>query len=129
VSIGEINAARYLCCNPGRAKRKGKLLKKELTMAGYKVGLSRCYDLIARMYGFRDWHDLVGSMGGDVIPSPDDEAVDEDLFTRRFWYQVEKLTDIGVSQTDAENVIDRVRPTSATSLDALSDHATERGRL
>jgi hypothetical protein len=115
MSMEQINAGRFVCLNDRRPKMKGKRLKKALAAAGYRFSLASCYELIARMYGYSNWHELRASIGDGVIPSPNDEAVDEDLFSRRFWYQVEKLKEIGVSQEDAENIVDKVRPTSATS--------------
>src|SRR6266481_5236701 len=115
MSTEKINAGRFVCFIDTRPKMRGKRLRKALAAAGHQVSLASCYELIARMYGYSNWHELRASMGDGVTPSPDDEAVDEDLFSRRFWYQVEKLKEIGVSQEDAENIIDMVRPTSATS--------------
>lgn len=104
---------RFMCRTTERPKRKGKCLRRELEQAGFSLGLSKCHGLVARMYGFRDWHEFHNAVDG-VTASSDDEEVDEDLFTRRFWFQVEKLTEIGVSQAVAEDIIDRVRPTSST---------------
>jgi Glyoxalase superfamily protein len=111
----QMKADRFVCANDGRPKKKGKHLKMALAAAGYDISLARCYESIARMYGFRNWDELRASMGDGVIPSPNDEKVEEELFSRRFWHQVEKLKEIGVSQADAEDIIDQVRPTSATS--------------
>jgi hypothetical protein len=36
------------------------------------------------------------------------------MFAARFWSQVQKLIETGVSPRDAEEIIDKVRPTSGT---------------
>ncbi len=106
-------AGRYVCRGIGRPKRKSKLLKRALDEAGYKIGLLKCLELVARMYGYANYHELFHTVDG-VTCSPDDEAVDEAKFAARFWSQVQKLVEIGVSPQDAEQIIDMVRPTSGT---------------
>jgi hypothetical protein len=106
-------ADRFFCRNTERPKRKAKVLKKELEQAGFTLGLTKCHGLVARMYGYRDWDEFCRA-GRGADASPDDENVDEDVFTGRFWFQVQKLMEIGVSQAVAEDIIDRVRPTSTT---------------
>lgn len=106
-------AGRFVCRSTERSKRKAKRLKHELQSAGYDVRLQKCIELVARMYGYADYHELHSTVDG-VTCSPDDEAVDEAKFSVRFWSQVEKLVEIGVSPQDAEQIIDMVRPTSGT---------------
>ncbi|MBR0966970.1 hypothetical protein JQ554_23260 [Bradyrhizobium diazoefficiens] len=101
---------RFHCESRERPKRKGKLLKKALDARGYGVPLSKCHDLMARMYGFRNLNDLYDHVGL-FRRSPSDEDVDQAAFERRFWWQVDKLTEFGVSAADAEDVVDGVRPT------------------
>jgi hypothetical protein len=101
---------RFHCDSPERPKKKGKLLKKELYAHGHDIPLSKCQELVAKMYGFRNFNDLydqVGLFGRSL----GDEDVDQATFDQRFWRQVDKLMDIGVSPDDAEEIIDRVRPT------------------
>jgi hypothetical protein len=106
-------AGRYVCPGIGRPKRKSKLLKRALDEAGYKIGLLKCLELVARMYGYANYNELFHTVDG-VTCSPDDEAVVDAKFAARFWSQVEKLVEIGVSPQDAEHIIDMVRPTSGT---------------
>jgi hypothetical protein len=103
----------FICRNTERPKRKAKRLKRALQEAGYDVRLQKCLELIAQMYGYANYHELHYSIDG-VTCSPDDEAGDEARFSARFWSQVEKLVEIGVSPQDAEHIIDMVRPTSGT---------------
>ncbi len=106
-------AGRFVCRSTERPKRKAKRLKRALQAAGYDVRLQKCFELVARMYGYANYHELHSTADG-VTCSPDDEAVDEAEFSVRFWSQVEKLVEIGVSPQDAEQIIDMVRPTSGT---------------
>jgi hypothetical protein len=101
---------RFHCTSRERPKRKGKLLKKELAARGYNVPLAKCHDLMAQMYGFghlNDLYDHVGLFGRSL----GDEEVDQTMFERRFWAQVEKLVEFGIAQADAEEIVDTVRPT------------------
>jgi hypothetical protein len=96
----------FHCESRERPKRKGKLLKKELMARGYDVCLSACYDTVARMYGFRHLghlYESVGLFGG----SPGDDEI------RRIRFQVGALVEMGVSLTDAQTVVDCVRPTGS----------------
>jgi hypothetical protein len=65
---------------------------------------------MARMYGFRHLNDLYDHVGL-FSRSLGDEEVDQTMFERRFWAQVEKLVQFGIAQADAEELVDRVRPT------------------
>lgn len=110
-STGEVaEDLRFHCTTRERPKRKGKQLKKQLAAHGYDLPLTKCHDIMAKMYGFRhlnDLYDHVGFFGA----SPGDEEVNQAEFDRRFWLQVDRLIDVGVSRTDAEDIIDIVRPT------------------
>ena len=104
---------KFHCRSAERPKRKAKLLKKELAAFGYDLKLQKCQNVIAMMYGFRhlsDLYDHIGLFG----TSPDDESVDGACFKERFWFQSAKLMEIGVRQHVAEEIIDRVRPTSTS---------------
>lgn len=111
IPMGEIAGdLRFHCTTRERPKRKGKLLKKQLAVRGYDLPLAKCHDIMAKMYGFRhlnDLYDYIGFFGA----SPGDEEVDQVEFDRRFWFQVDRLVDAGVSLADAEDVVDFVRPT------------------
>ncbi len=101
---------RFHCDSRARPLKKGKHLKKALDARGYGVPLSKCHDLMARMYGFRNLNDLYDHVG-IFGRSPGDEDVDQTAFERRFWWQVDRLIEFGVSPADAEEVVDGVRPT------------------
>lgn len=110
VRLARSDDRRFHCDSRERPKRKGKLLKKALDARGYGVSLSKCHDLMARMYGFRNLNDLYDHVG-IFRRSPSDEDVDQAAFERRFWCQVDRLIEVGVSPADAEDVVDGVRPT------------------
>lgn len=57
-------AGRYVCRGIGRPKRKSKLLKRALDEAGYKIGLLKCLELVARMYGYANYHELFYTVDG-----------------------------------------------------------------
>ena len=103
----------FICRSTERPKRKAKRLKDTLKEAGYDVRLPKCFELVAQMYGYANYNELHHTVDG-VTCSADDEAIDEAMFAARFWSQVEKLVEIGVSPQDAEHIIDMVRPTSGT---------------
>jgi hypothetical protein len=101
---------RFHCASLERPKRKGKLLKRTLEERGHILHLTRCYDLIAQMYGYRNYAELreyVGYFGRSLS----DEDVDEVTFGRRINFQVNKLLEIGVAPIEAEEIIELVRPT------------------
>jgi len=101
---------RFHCESRERPKRKGKHLRKALEASGYGVSLSKCHDVMARMYGFRNLNDLYDHVG-IFRRSPGDQDVDQAAFEYRFWYQVDRLIEIGVSPADAEVIVHSVRPT------------------
>jgi hypothetical protein len=103
---------RFHCASPERPKRKGKLLKRELEVRGYDLPLSKCHDLMAQMYDFRNLRDLYDHLGY-FGRSLSDEDADDSTFGRRIRFQVNKLLEIGVSAADAEEIVDWVRPTGA----------------
>ncbi len=98
-------AGRFVCRSTERPKRKAKRLKRALQEAGYDVRLQKCFELIAQMYGYANYHELHCTVDG-VTCSADDEAVDEAMFAARFWSQVQKLVEMGVSPRDAEEIIE-----------------------
>jgi len=84
--------------------------KKELDAHGYTVPLTKCQGVLAIMYGFRNLNELFDHVG-HFGRSPGDEDVDQATFERRFDYQVQQLIQIGVVPSEAEEIIDWVRPT------------------
>src|ERR1700720_630494 len=87
---------RFHCTNANRLKRKSKLLRKIAAARGYEFSLSRCQNIISAMYGFKHLNDFQEHFGA-FDRSLDDEDVDQDTLDRRFWFQVDKLIEAGVS--------------------------------
>jgi len=81
---------RFHCASPERPKRKGKLLKRELEVRGYDLPLSKCHDLMAQMYDFRNLRDLYEHLGC-FGRSLSDEDADDSTFGWRIRFQVNKL--------------------------------------
>jgi hypothetical protein len=100
----------FHCESRERPKRKGKLLKKEFDALGYDFALATCYDIVARMYGYRNLNHLYEAVGL-FGRSASDEEIDEADFLRRLTFQVGKLVEMGISVIDAQAIVDRVRPT------------------
>jgi Tfp pilus assembly pilus retraction ATPase PilT len=86
------------------AREKATLLKKTLAEVGVETTLTKCRQVIARLYGYRDFHELtrVTEDGGHAPSALDEETVAPDLLAL-----VEEL-DIGFDV--AVKVLDLVRP-------------------
>jgi hypothetical protein len=117
---------KFFCDSRGRPLRKAKLLTKEMRSRGYEIRLTNCQDAVARMFGFLHLADLFDTLGlGER--SPGDEAIGQEAFEVRFWNQVKVLIEIGASPSDAESIIDAVRPTSGIPRQYRDDGFAENG--
>lgn len=98
--------------SPDWARSKAKRLKRALGGAGVEMQLTKCQNFIARMYGFRDWNDLLHNW--DIVPlSSFDEDSDADVVEARRDQHERVLATCGVDGLRARTVLEATRPTGA----------------
>lgn len=97
--------------NLNRPKAVAKSLKQMLPFFGVAASLTRCQNITAGLYGYRDWHDIANS-GVSGSRSVDDEDLSHDERDRRRTYQVAHLTDGGTPDGAARYLVRTLRPTS-----------------
>ena len=97
---------------PLRAARR---LRDVLASPGF--GLSRCQNLVARMFGYRDLHDLQSCLTGPQgAYGPDDYWFGFDVHdvAARRWRQVAVLVEAGIQPARAVHAVAELRPTAVT---------------
>lgn len=102
---------KFFCSSRERPLHKAKRLKKEMKSRGYQIPLHIYQDAVARMYGFRSLMHFFNNVGMGE-PSLGDGAIGKEAFELRFADHVKVLIEIGASRSDAEAIIDAIRPTS-----------------
>src|SRR5260370_17155367 len=83
MSAEKINAGRFVCFIDTRPKMKGKRLKKALAAAVHEFSLAFCYELIALLYGYSNWHEFRASIDDGSTPSPYNDTFDHEFSSRR----------------------------------------------
>jgi hypothetical protein len=94
-----------------RPKAVAKKLKASLSFLGHAHHLSIAQGLVARMYGYRDWHELESAIGV-VSRSLDDEDLSETQVDARREYQVMRLVDGGIPLNMASYAVRVIGPTA-----------------
>lgn len=95
-----------------RAKRVSKSLKNFLAENDLLVSLSRSQALVARLYGYRDWHELSAAIG-KAPASLDDAEVSQDERHGRFAAHHAVLIEEGVPSEVATRALEAVHPTGS----------------
>jgi hypothetical protein len=98
--------------NQTHAAGVAKSLLKHVAFPGSGLTLSRCQEIVARMYGYADWHDLVANCSSQQ-PSPWDDKSTGDEIARRHSQYRDVLLSSGVHFPQV--VIDAIRPTALRS--------------
>lgn len=95
----------------GRPRGIAKKLKRCAEEKGIGIRLTAAQNAMARVYGYRDWLDLLSTIGAEP-PSPWDCNVEHDEVVRRRKFQISQLsTALGVEELLAAEIIDVLRPT------------------
>ena len=92
-------------------KRVARRLQNWLSTAGYEVAYTQCLKLSSRLFWYSDWSDLRGSIGLSE-PSIFDEDVSADICKLRKASHLAALTNAGVRDDHAEQIIAEMRPTA-----------------
>jgi len=86
--------------NLGRPKQAAK----NLTRLSANLKLSRVHEILARVVGYRDWHDLTTSV------RPDSPAQSGDIDVGDAWHLILTLADmLGLPYADVQHAISRAR--------------------
>lgn len=94
------------------AKRVAKSLKKELDDLVVPTTLGECQNVVARMYGFANWHEMEADLGRHV-PSPDDGAASvEEVAIRRLRHVAVLTAAFPRLEGAAPRVVDAIAPTA-----------------
>jgi Glyoxalase superfamily protein len=100
---------RFHFSTTDRAKALAKQLRRALGEEAKDASLGTAQALVARMFGYRDWQELV-QVTGTQPPSPDDDECDAETIVNRRRQYVASLSAGGLAQSVAERIIDRLHP-------------------
>jgi hypothetical protein len=104
-----------------------KSLKRALAERGFALGLMRCRETVAKMFGYANFHELrVVSLRPDAQPHYENDFVvsDEVVAARRHQYVDRLCVATGLDRATAEDVVDAVNPTGKRKKRPLAgDHA------
>lgn len=76
-----------------------------------RVTLAMAQDVAARMFGYRDWHEL-DQVCGTTAPSPHDEDCPSDIVHARRAYQAQAFCIEGVFPNEGRMVVETLRPSA-----------------
>jgi hypothetical protein len=93
-----------------RVKRCAKALKRALARFGQELQYNRCLDLASRLYGYKDYSEVVLTEGYWPF-SPADEDADDATVEARFSHQ-EQVMETASFRDIAGLVLDEVNPTA-----------------
>ncbi|MDN8037056.1 glyoxalase superfamily protein [Burkholderia vietnamiensis] len=87
------------------AKRKAKLLRKRI--GPDSITHTAALDLLARMYGFRNWSDYVHFKTSDQVFETgwDTELLEKTLDERRYLQSTTLMTELGLTEAEALRVL------------------------
>ncbi|MCV9964917.1 sel1 repeat family protein [Pararhizobium sp. BT-229] len=100
----------FIVSNADHAKRVGKKLAEALKKYGVSVTRVASLDLIARMWGYRNFAEI--KQGSSELPSPYDEDCSDAIRNERMLMQAKALREYGVKEAAIMPILAEVRPTS-----------------
>ncbi|MBY3433507.1 hypothetical protein HFN89_05040 [Rhizobium laguerreae] len=101
-------------------KRVARLLKDEFERFDIVFSLSKCRNIVAELYGEKNWKQLESGMG-QRPPSPLDHESDDTVVAARRSHQSMVLQGYGIPLDAVQSVLDRTRPTSSRSQRRVED--------
>jgi hypothetical protein len=105
------SAAIFHVSSPERPKRVAKALAADLKRRGYdRFPYAKCLDLVAKMYGHRDYGALLADVGRHS-PSPDDAVAGVEVAALRRKLHVDVLWRARVASDKAAAAVAAVQPT------------------
>lgn len=103
---------RHFFSNDSRPKSVAKSLRSEMARHGVKLSHSDALLLTGRLYGYRNWSDLLANLGRNQ-KSPDDMEAGEATALARFNHHIEVLAAHGLDINIAADIIRKIGPTSS----------------
>jgi hypothetical protein len=97
--------------NLERAKAVSKRMKQSLEPFEPSIKLSRCQALVARMFGYADWHELNKSHAL-AQPTLDDEFIPKSQCAERSGTFIARLIECGIDANIARYLVEALHPTS-----------------
>jgi hypothetical protein len=91
-------------------KRVAKSVKKAAAARGFAISLGACQDLVARMFGYYDWHELHVVTLDSSDHSPRDEEVAPTVAEARRARQIDVLMKAGLPKATAVEIVDELKP-------------------
>ncbi len=101
-------------------KRVARVLKDEFERFDIVFSLSKCRNIVAELYGEKNWKQLESGMG-QRPPSPLDHESDDSVVAARRSHQSMVLQGYGIPRDAVQAVLDRTRPTSSRSQRRVED--------
>lgn len=98
--------------NLERAKAVSKRMKHLLEPFEPTINLSRCQALVARMFGYADWHEMSKSHAL-AQPTLDDAFIPQNQCAERRVTFIARLTECGIEMSIARYLVEALHPTSA----------------
>jgi len=96
----------------GRPKKVAKYLKRALAARGREIGLRKCEEIIAKMTGYTNWHELQITAALTTVYYARDTAVGEaEAAARREQYVLRLCEHAQVSRELAGDVVDEIKLT------------------
>lgn len=102
---------RFSLSSIERAKRVSKSLKTFFAENNLLISLSRSQALVARIYGYRDWQEMV-ALVGTAPASLDDAAISQEQRTARFKAHHTILVEEGIPSDLATGALEAIHPTA-----------------
>lgn len=101
---------RILFSNTSRPKAVAASLRGELAVVGVTLPLRRSLEVVAKLFGYRDWNQLC-TLAGREPPSPSDLDVDEASVSERRKYQAAALVrELRISPQLASALVGKIGP-------------------
>jgi hypothetical protein len=101
---------KYAMRSEGRARPVSKDIVKLAREFGLEIKLSAAQQAAARLFGYRNWNDMVAAFTDEEQGPEDHQLAASDLAIRQS-HQKQVLGDLGFPQDEAEDVLKRLRPT------------------
>lgn len=119
-SMGTTNMAStaiaYRMKNDIRAKKVLKDLSRMLKEAGVETKHARLQDAVAGLFGYKNWAELNGSIGGMMKNiGPEDNELEPAAQAARKASQTVALVRLGVDEAKASELLAKLRPTGRTA--------------
>lgn len=117
-----------------RPKSVARKLRKLFKERGEPISQHRSLEIVASLYGYRDWQELSASIGSHA-PSPDDHVALPEVVAARREAQIEALARHGLNRRDAAAFLERLATASVAPghlhpdriLDSLLERASMSG--